>query len=188
MFLFFGAQLALVLNKNKTTGGDCGNVRFWPHVNTQQWRWYRVRAAAATTYWKYRLLFLNHSLISNHCICIRSSNSHGWGGNYFMTGGSVKGKVYCGKVSRYLVARWPVEYWDGPLNIGRRGRLIPTTPWESPFNAIAKWMGVVDDNDNDGDHPSSSSNSGGGVKKKLDYVLPNRKSFPDLMGKDDFFV
>jgi uncharacterized protein (DUF1501 family) len=114
--------------------------------------------------WSFLLLFLTHSFPSLHGI--RSNNSHGWGGNYFMTGGSVKGKR--------IVGQYPDSLLDSsPLNIGR-GRLIPTTPWESPFNAIAEWMGVVDDDDS-------------GVNK-LDYVLPNRKSFPNVMGKDDFFV
>lgn len=75
-----------------------------------------------------------------------------------MTGGDVKGKR--------IVGKYPDSLY-GDLNIGR-GRLIPTTPWESPFNAIAEWMGVTDPN-------------------QLDYVLPNRKSFPDLMGADAFF-
>jgi uncharacterized protein (DUF1501 family) len=81
-----------------------------------------------------------------------------------MTGGSVKG--------RRIVGQYPSSLLEhGELNIGR-GRLIPTTPWESPFNAIAEWMGVVDVTGS----------------KKLDYILPNRQSFPDLMGKEDFFV
>jgi uncharacterized protein (DUF1501 family) len=87
-----------------------------------------------------------------------------------MTGGSVKGRRIVGQYPSTLL-----EHGVNELNIGR-GRLIPTTPWESPFNAIAEWMGVVDADDGE----STSS--------KLDYVLPNRQSFPDLMGKDDFFV
>lgn len=73
-----------------------------------------------------------------------------------MAGGAVKGKR--------IVGKYP-ESFTGDLNIGR-GRLIPTMPWESPFNAIAEWMGAT----------------------KLDYVLPNRKSFPDVMGSIDCFV
>lgn len=40
----------------------------------------------------------------------------------------------------------------------RRGRLIPTLPWEAVWSGIANWMGVQGDRD-------------------LDFVLPNRKSF-----------
>lgn len=44
------------------------------------------------------------------------------------------------------------DYWV------RRGRLIPTTPWDSIWNGIAEWMGVKGDRD-------------------LEYVLPNRINF-----------
>lgn len=44
------------------------------------------------------------------------------------------------------------DYWV------RRGRLIPTTPWDSIWNGIAEWMGVQGDRD-------------------LEFVLPNRINF-----------
>lgn len=44
------------------------------------------------------------------------------------------------------------DYWV------RRGRLIPTTPWDSIWNGIAEWMGVKGDRD-------------------LEFVLPNRVNF-----------
>ena len=43
---------------------------------------------------------------------------------------------------------------DSELSLGR-GRLMPTTSWESVFNGIAQWIGVPDE-------------------QKLDYCLPNR--------------
>lgn len=59
---------------------------------------------------------------------------HAWGGNYMMFGGSVKG----GKI----VGDYPDDLTDeGPLGIGR-GRLIPTTPWDACFKALAEWVGV----------------------------------------------
>ena len=48
---------------------------------------------------------------------------------------------------------------DGPLGLGR-GRLIPETPWDSVFEAVAKWVGLSDEVD-------------------LNKVCPNRNSFGD---------
>jgi hypothetical protein len=44
------------------------------------------------------------------------------------------------------------DYWI------RRGRLIPTTPWDSVWNGVSEWMGVQGDDD-------------------LSFVLPNRENF-----------
>lgn len=78
-------------------------------------------------------------------------SDHAWGGNYIMMGGSVQGGQ--------IVGTYPSIKEGAPLNIGR-GRLIPTTSWESVFLPIAKWAGVEEEVD-------------------LDYVLPNRHNFPD---------
>ena len=86
-------------------------------------------------------------------------SDHGWGGNYFIAGGGVKGNRIVGD---YLPSFDP----DGDLMLSR-GRVVPTTPWESPFNAIGEWMGVSD--------------------KDLDRVLPNRASFPSLFHSNDLF-
>ena len=43
-----------------------------------------------------------------------------------------------------------------------RGRLVPTMPFEAPWNAVSQWLGVEDQSD-------------------LDKVLPNRNSFPDML-------
>jgi cullin-associated NEDD8-dissociated protein 1 len=47
---------------------------------------------------------------------------HGWGGNYWVAGGGVKGKQMLGKFpSRFTE-------FESDVNVGR-GRFIPTTPW-----------------------------------------------------------
>merc|ERR1719296_600071 len=64
---------------------------------------------------------------------------HAWGGNYMMIGGSVKGGQ--------IVGEYPEDITDeGPWTLGR-GRMIPTTPWEVPFTAIARWLGIQSSSD-----------------------------------------
>ena len=76
---------------------------------------------------------------------------HAWGGNVFVAGGSIDG----GKI----LGRYPDDLSEnGSLNLGR-GRLIPTTPWEGMWYALAKWFGV------------SEGENG------LNYVLPNLAKF-----------
>ena len=85
---------------------------------------------------------------------------HGWGGNYWLAGGGVKG--------RRIVGKYPPTFGlDYEYNIDR-GRLIPTTSWDSVFNAIADWMGVTTANE-------------------LDMILPNRQKFNDLFTATDLF-
>jgi uncharacterized protein (DUF1501 family) len=79
---------------------------------------------------------------------------HGWGGNYFMMGGNLKGSRILGSYPDDLTE-------EGPVNIGR-GRLIPTLPWEAAWKGIAQWMGVANTCD-------------------LDYVLPNRGNFDECL-------
>jgi cullin-associated NEDD8-dissociated protein 1 len=57
---------------------------------------------------------------------------------------------------------------NGNLNIGQ-GRLIPSTPWEGPWNALAEWFGV------------SSQN--------MNAVLPNKPYFEgvNIFSKADMF-
>ena len=56
----------------------------------------------------------------------------------------------------------------GSLNIGR-GRILPTRSWESLWNAVSEWFGVV--------------------PNKMDYVLPNKANFPadQLFSEEDLF-
>merc|ERR1711862_170318 len=72
-----------------------------------------------------------------------AGSDHAWGGNYFMTGGSVKG----GRI----VGAWPADL-DGPLNVDGpegRGRLIPTTSWDAIWNGVCQHMGIVEEKDLD---------------------------------------
>lgn len=84
---------------------------------------------------------------------------HGYGGISFIAGGGVKGKRILGE--------YPSDFRNEMINAGR-GRLIPTMPWDSPFNAIAEWMGV---NSEDG----------------MDRVVPSRHNFNDLLRARDLF-
>jgi uncharacterized protein (DUF1501 family) len=87
-------------------------------------------------------------------------SDHGWGGNYFITGGAVKGGRIHGEYPADITA-------TGPLNIGR-GRLIPTLSWESILNSCLQWMGVPD--------------------ADLDYCLPNRmETGAELFAVEDIF-
>jgi len=79
---------------------------------------------------------------------------HGWGGNYFMIGGDVKGGQ--------IVNRYPNDILNpdgsrGPSNVGR-GRMIPSMAWDSVWHALAQWMGVEE--------------------AEMDKVLPNKDAFP----------
>ena len=78
---------------------------------------------------------------------------HGWGGNYWLAGGGVKG--------RRIVGQYPSTFsLDYEYNIDR-GRLIPTTSWDSVFNSIAEWMGIDSESE-------------------LLSMLPNRNKFKDV--------
>ena len=87
---------------------------------------------------------------------------HGWSGHSFILGGQVNGGRILGEYPTNLMK-------NSPLNIGR-GRLIPTTPWDAVWNGVIGWLGVKDD-------------------EGLDYILPNRNSFPDniLFDADDLY-
>jgi uncharacterized protein (DUF1501 family) len=61
-------------------------------------------------------------------------SDHGWGGNYFLMGGAVKG----GKIH----GQYPSDITENSVvNVGR-GRLMPTSSWESMLNGVAQWMGL----------------------------------------------
>lgn len=59
---------------------------------------------------------------------------HGWGGNALLIGGSVKGGRILGAFPDDLEATGDV--------VINRGRIIPTTSWESVWHGIAQWAGV----------------------------------------------
>lgn len=91
-----------------------------------------------------------------------NGSDHGWGGNYWMAGGALRS-------STQMIGKFPDSLAEGnELDIGR-GRLIPTTSWDSIFNGIAEWMG-----------PDTESD--------LNAILPNRNRFPgDLYGASNLF-
>ena len=61
-------------------------------------------------------------------------SDHAWGGNYFVMGGAVKGGRINGEYPSDITV-------DGPVNIGR-GRIMPTSSWETIMNSVVGWMGV----------------------------------------------
>ena len=68
-------------------------------------------------------------------------SDHAWGGHYFLMGGSVKGGQIHGQ--------YPADITDsGPLNLGR-GRMIPTTSWDSMFHSVVEWMGAETEEEKD---------------------------------------
>ena len=93
-------------------------------------------------------------------ISIGSGTDHGWGGNYFLTGGAVLGKR--------ILGQYPETLTEDGISILGRGRVIPSTPWDSVFQAIAQWLGVED--------------------TQLNDVLPNRNRFRNLFFKEDLFI
>ena len=77
---------------------------------------------------------------------------HGWGGNHFLLGGSVKGGRIFGQ--------YPDDLSDAnPQSLGR-GRMIPTIPWEAVYGPLAEWFGVE--------------------KSRMSTVLPNLANFDEV--------
>lgn len=74
---------------------------------------------------------------------------HGWGGNYFVMGGAVKGGQILGK--------YPPSFDESNPHMQGGGRLIPTTSWEGAWHAIAQWLGIEEG--------------------KMDDVFPNLRNF-----------
>uniref|UniRef100_A0A7S3C1R7 DUF1501 domain-containing protein n=1 Tax=Haptolina ericina TaxID=156174 RepID=A0A7S3C1R7_9EUKA len=63
-----------------------------------------------------------------------AGTDHAWAGSYFMMGGGLRGGQMVGEYPATLDE-------DSPTRL-KGGRFLPTTPWESPWNAIADWFGV----------------------------------------------
>jgi uncharacterized protein (DUF1501 family) len=76
---------------------------------------------------------------------------HAWGGNAMVFGGGVDG----GKI----FGTYPDLTLDGPDDVGRGGRCLPSTPADKYFAELLRWFGV------------SSGN--------MSYVLPNIANFWD---------
>eukprot|EP00936_MAST-01D_sp_MAST-1D-sp1_P003047 g3047.t1 len=64
---------------------------------------------------------------------------HGWGGNYFVTGGAVRGGQILGKYPSNLDPAISEEI------LGRNARMVPTTSWEDVWYGLGQWMGVEED-------------------------------------------
>ena len=89
-----------------------------------------------------------------------AGTDHGWGGNYFMIGGDVKGSTVLGEYPQDLTAA-------GKEYLGR-GRFMPTTSWNAIWNGVGRWLGVEE--------------------SRMDTVLPNRASFVGkLFSQNDLF-
>ena len=82
-------------------------------------------------------------------------------GNHLVIGGAVRG----GKIFGHYPTNLAEDGADS-LNVGR-GRLIPTTPWETLWGAVAGWMGLSD--------------------STISQVLPNLAKFPDTWATNDLF-
>mmetsp|Transcript_27131 Transcript_27131/g.41641 ORF Transcript_27131/g.41641 Transcript_27131/m.41641 type:complete len:739 (-) Transcript_27131:168-2384(-) len=64
----------------------------------------------------------------------KKGTDHAWGGNMFVMGGGLDGGKILGEFPRDLAL-------GSELVVGR-GRMIPTTPFDSVFKAVAEWFGV----------------------------------------------
>lgn len=76
---------------------------------------------------------------------------HAWGGNHFILGGAVKGGSIYGSYPAQLLIN------DG-LDVGKNGRLLPTTSCDQYFAELLRWFGVP--------------------RNSLPDVLPNLGNFP----------
>lgn len=76
---------------------------------------------------------------------------HAWGGNHFILGGAVKGGTIYGHYPEQLILN------DG-LDVGKNGRLLPTTSCDQYFADLLSWFGIS--------------------KNVLPEVLPNLENFP----------
>ena len=69
-----------------------------------------------------------------------------------------------------ILGKYPQNLGDVGKYSAGRGRLIPTMPYEAPWNAVAQWLGVNED-------------------YNLDTILPNRISFTgQLFEQKDLFA
>jgi uncharacterized protein (DUF1501 family) len=64
-----------------------------------------------------------------------NGTDHGWGNYAFVMGGAVKGGQLYGTL--------PTLALDGPDDLGKSGRWIPTTSLEQYVEPLLKWMGVA---------------------------------------------
>ena len=86
-----------------------------------------------------------------------AGTDHAWAGNMMVFGGQLNGSRILGTFPQGIAS-------EADARISR-GRLIPSTPWESLWQPIAQWFGV----------PES----------QMDFVLPLRKNFGTCTCPDD---
>ena len=79
-----------------------------------------------------------------------AGTDHGWGNYAMALGGAVKGGAFYGKV--------PEPALDGPDDLGKEGRWIPTTSIETFGATLMRWLGVAE--------------------ADMPYVFPNLGAFP----------
>jgi len=80
-----------------------------------------------------------------------SGTDHGWGNYAFVTGGAVRGGDFYGAVPTMLL--------NGPDDLGKEGRWIPTTSLEQYGATLCRWFGVAESD--------------------LPYIFPNIGAFPN---------
>ena len=91
------------------------------------------------------------------CFLLKS----GWGGNYFVVGGAVKGGQVLGS--------YPNDLTENSLFIIEKGRVLPTVPWDAIWAGVAEWMGLKED--------------------RIKEVLPNLSNFDrDKLLSSELFV
>ncbi|MBK7333699.1 MAG: DUF1501 domain-containing protein [Betaproteobacteria bacterium] len=79
-----------------------------------------------------------------------AGTDHGWGNYAFALGGAVRGGNFYGTV--------PTQALDGPDDLGKDGRWIPTTSIDQYAATLVRWLGIAETD--------------------LPYVLPNLGAFP----------
>jgi uncharacterized protein (DUF1501 family) len=79
-----------------------------------------------------------------------AGTDHGWGNYAFVMGGAVKGGQFYGTVPNHAL--------DGPDDLGKDGRWIPTTSVETYGATLVRWLGVAE--------------------ADLPYIFPNLGAFP----------
>ena len=82
---------------------------------------------------------------------------HGWGGNALVMGGAVSGGQVLGEYPETLRPK-------SGLDVGKNGRLLPTTSCDEYFYELLEWFGVA--------------------ASDFEFVLPNLSNFVDVKSKE----